>query len=287
MEKLGVWLRQTRQAKGSTLEEAEATTRIRFRFLNALEEGDYAAFPGGEVQIRGFLRIYARYLGLPADEVLARYHAEVRSVKTDAPVASAEARPTPSSQPPARAMTYQPRDVPLSSPRSAWMNPETLMVIGVVLIILLAILTVVGILMSRNGAPEASPTATAVSTTPAEIGLPPPITSSITTSITPSSSPLPAVTPTFPVSSEGGVTLTLEATEHAWARVTRDGRQVFQGTMVPEQPRTWTGERVISVETGNGAGLLVTVNGQSQGRMCGRGQVCARAWGPDGEITAP
>ena len=55
METLGVWLRQTREAQGSSLEEVEAETRIRPRFLEALEQGDYGVFPGGTVQIRGFL----------------------------------------------------------------------------------------------------------------------------------------------------------------------------------------------------------------------------------------
>ncbi|MCK4473457.1 MAG: helix-turn-helix domain-containing protein, partial [Anaerolineae bacterium] len=51
METLGVWLRQTREARGDTLQDTEAATRIRVRFLEMLEAGDFAALPGGEVQV--------------------------------------------------------------------------------------------------------------------------------------------------------------------------------------------------------------------------------------------
>ncbi|HDD24942.1 MAG TPA: hypothetical protein ENF52_05860, partial [Chloroflexi bacterium] len=78
MESVGVWLRQARERLDATLEDVEAATHIRERFIKALEAGDFTAFPGGEVQIRGFLRIYARYLGLPAEEALSRYEAEAR-----------------------------------------------------------------------------------------------------------------------------------------------------------------------------------------------------------------
>ena len=79
VETLGAWLCRAREAKGSTLKEAESATRIRARFLEALEAGDLAAFPCGDVQIRGFLRIYARYLDLSQDEVFARYKSETRT----------------------------------------------------------------------------------------------------------------------------------------------------------------------------------------------------------------
>jgi len=98
---------------------------------------------------------------------------------------------------------------------------------------------------------------------------------------------LPTVTPTFPVNPEGGVILALEATEHIWARVTVDGLMVFEGQLAPEQAKTWSGQEIVAVETGNGAGLLVTVNGQLQGTMCGRAEVCTRAWGPTGEVVVP
>jgi len=62
---------------------------------------------------------------------------------------------------------------------------------------------------------------------------------------------------------------------------------VFQETMAPGQTESWSDDEIIVVETGNGAALRVAVNGRVLGTMCGRGEVCRRAWGPDGEIVSP
>jgi cytoskeleton protein RodZ len=270
MDTLGIWLRQAREGQGSTLAEAAAGTHIRPRFLEALEAGDFAAFPGGDVQLRGFLRIYARYLGLPPDQVVARYNAEVHGVEAAPPAAPAETRPLSLATAPTRPMTFQPPSVPVYTARPRRLSLETLMIAGVVLVALVAIVAGGAYLVSRYRGEDAA--ATATMTAPAEAAEAP---------------ALPTVTPTFPASPQGGVTLTLEATEHVWVRVMADGRTAFEGMLATEQVETWSGREVIVVETGDGAGLQVTVNGQPQGTMCGRAQVCARGWGPTGEVIVP
>jgi hypothetical protein len=273
MESLGVWLRQAREAKSATLKEAEATSRIRARFLELLEAGDFAAFPGGEVQIRGFLRIYARYLGLSPDEVLARYEAETRPAEAVPPSVPPQKAPAP---PPVRSDTapVAPEAHPTVAltPQPRRLHTEIVMIAGIVLIVLLVAITAVGYVISRSTSEEASPTAT----TPAQATLPMRTAAVIS----------PLITPTFPVSPEGDVTLVLEATEHVWARVTVDDAVAFAGILAPGGTLSWSGRQMIAVDTGNGAGLQVTVNSQSQGAMCGRNQVCTRAWGPSGEIAA-
>jgi len=67
MTPLGETLQRARLARGVTLEEAERTTRISRRYLEALENENFGLLPA-HVYARGFLRTYARYLGLePAD----------------------------------------------------------------------------------------------------------------------------------------------------------------------------------------------------------------------------
>jgi cytoskeletal protein RodZ len=75
MSKLGDGLRAQRERKNITLEQAAADTRIREKFLKALEDGDYQSLPG-PVYTRGFLRNYAEYLDLEADELVTLYHHE-------------------------------------------------------------------------------------------------------------------------------------------------------------------------------------------------------------------
>lgn len=272
METLGVWLHQARESKGVTLKEAEAATRIRARFLELLEAGDFAAFPGGEVQIRGFLRIYARYLGLSPEEAVARYEVETRSPgAVPAGALSQEASSAPPVRSDVASVVPEPRIAfgpPITSP--SHLSVETVMIVGIVLIVLLMIVTAVAYFIGYQAEREA-----ATEGAPAQATLP-----AMRAPATPVS-----LTPTFPVNPGGGVTLTLKAGEHVWVRVSVDGVVAFVGILAPGE-MTWSGREAIVVETGNGAALQVTVNGQVQGKMCGRNQVCTRAWGPTGELVA-
>ncbi len=64
-------LQEARQARGLSLEQVEKETKIRRRYLEALEKEAFDLLPG-RVYVRGFLRTYARYLGLDAEALVAR-----------------------------------------------------------------------------------------------------------------------------------------------------------------------------------------------------------------------
>ena len=88
MDEIGHILREARENKGLSLEEAQAKTRISVRYLTALENGQYSALPT-PVHVRGFLRNYARFLGLEPQPLLDRYGA---SAGQDMPVVASAAR---------------------------------------------------------------------------------------------------------------------------------------------------------------------------------------------------
>jgi cytoskeleton protein RodZ len=73
--RLGDALRERREHKGVTMQQAAEDTRIREKFLQAIESGDYQSLPG-TVYTKGFLRNYAQYLGLEPEEMLALYTGE-------------------------------------------------------------------------------------------------------------------------------------------------------------------------------------------------------------------
>lgn len=75
MARLGDALRSQREQMGVTLEQATEDTRIRAKFLQAIESGDYQSLPGS-VYTKGFLRNYAGYLNLDPEEMLALYTGE-------------------------------------------------------------------------------------------------------------------------------------------------------------------------------------------------------------------
>lgn len=72
---IGKTLKDQREAKNLTLADVENETKIRARYLAALEEENYAEIPG-EVYVIGFLRNYARYLGLDGDALVNSYRSQ-------------------------------------------------------------------------------------------------------------------------------------------------------------------------------------------------------------------
>jgi cytoskeletal protein RodZ len=64
-----------RERKGVDLYRAERDTKIRARYLAALERGEYRELPG-DVYTKGFLRNYALYLGLDPEEIVGQWRRE-------------------------------------------------------------------------------------------------------------------------------------------------------------------------------------------------------------------
>ena len=69
---VGGEFQQARKAADLTLERVAAKTKIRVRFLEAIDAGDFDRLPDGVVR-RGHLRAYAREVGLDPEQIVARY----------------------------------------------------------------------------------------------------------------------------------------------------------------------------------------------------------------------
>lgn len=93
MRELGRILRSTRESLGFDLDEIEEKTKIRKRYLLALEEGDWSVLPG-RVYARGFVRSYADVLGLDGLELLQQ-HVDGRELEPPVETVDKVARPTP------------------------------------------------------------------------------------------------------------------------------------------------------------------------------------------------
>ncbi len=69
-------LKTSRERSGQDLQTVSQVLRIRFVYLEAIEGGRYEELPG-KTYVVGFVRAYADYLGLDAEEVVNRFKAEV------------------------------------------------------------------------------------------------------------------------------------------------------------------------------------------------------------------
>jgi cytoskeletal protein RodZ len=72
MESIGEKLRLARERNNLTIDQIARETHVAKRFLKALEDEDFSVFPG-ETYAMGFLRNYAEYLGLNAEELIGIY----------------------------------------------------------------------------------------------------------------------------------------------------------------------------------------------------------------------
>ena len=288
MSELGRLLTEARAAKGASLAEVEARTRIRQKYVEALENGSFADLPRGAVA-RGFLRSYADYLGLDADEVLRLYGQESGDTGDEVPIAE-PGKP--------RYVDYRPLEVELmdTRPSLGWLR----WVVALVIVVVLAAaawwflgrgsttgLSSLAFWVEPTTTPTSTntPTPWIITATPSPV--PPtnePIvatptsdllllpTPTVPATITPT--PLPTATPEI----VARIAMSLTVNQRAWIRVVADGGVVQEGILEQGESRFWNAADSISVRTGNAGGVGLVLNGEDLGPFGDIGQVVERTW---------
>ena len=82
MSELGQLLKKARLDKGLSLDDVQEATKIRKRYLEAIEEGDYKVLPGS-FYVRAFVKTYAETVGLNPDEVLQYYRNDIPAAEPE------------------------------------------------------------------------------------------------------------------------------------------------------------------------------------------------------------
>ena len=85
MFEIGSTLQEARERRKIGLDQAEAETKIRARYLRALEDEDFDAIPG-PTYVRGFLRTYAAHLGLDGQLFVDEYNSRFSLTHDDDPL---------------------------------------------------------------------------------------------------------------------------------------------------------------------------------------------------------
>lgn len=95
MFEIGNTLREARLRRRLDISDCESATKIRSKYLRALEEEQFEVLPGG-TYVKSFLRTYAEYLELDGrlvlDEFESRFESPVESPSDEASTARARAR---------------------------------------------------------------------------------------------------------------------------------------------------------------------------------------------------
>jgi len=322
MEAIGVGerLRKAREARGLSLDAVAASTHIRERYLEALEEERFEEIPG-PAYVKGFLRNYAVHLGLPEDEIMgdiATIHPELKRVsaaiparwvarrRRAAPIAFAlraigwtiliaaiggayvaysrygHLRQVVKSAPSSPAATVTVQATPPSPPPVITKAPPLRSPVQT------PSAPDAGpghspADISRPGTSSPPPPSSGASASPAQI----PASPTAATPAKPVRPPHPSPPPRAPLSSPAApapaadsVTVEVVAADRAWLRVVADGHTVYDGALAAGERKSWEGRHQVILSTTNAGALEVAANGRPLGRLGRPDQVMERSFAP-------
>jgi len=281
LEDLGEQLRRAREARGLSIDEAERATRIRARYLTALEKGDLDVLPT-HIQVRGFLRNYSGFVGLDPEQTIGRldttrYGPRKRfwsalfrrgrqlSVHPDIPAI----RP-PSSFPPSHSS--------IQGQVSTSRRMRRFLTLDVFIVLTMLVGVIAFFMWGGSKVSEAVFARSEVTVTPEVLG--PTATATLLGRIT--------FTPTNPppLVSFSDVQLSLVVEQRSFVRIIVDGVLDFDGILAPGDRRDYFGAQLAEVTTANGAGVRVFFNQRDEGLMGGFGEVVTWIFTPNAK-SAP
>lgn len=82
---IGKVLKETREARGLSLDEVYAAIRINPQFLRAIEENNYSELPGA-AYIKPFIKSYSQFLGVNVDSMLGTIRSRIEDDVMEEPV---------------------------------------------------------------------------------------------------------------------------------------------------------------------------------------------------------
>ena len=247
---LGEELRRQREIRNISLKEIADATKISKRYLEAIEKDDYQTLPA-PVFTRGFVREYARYLGLNAEDMVDRYMTVVRLEK--------EAEEQKEQAPPQQ---FRPITLPRKS-RSG--PPETIPRVSVdfnilALVLLLAALAGVGWWMTRSASRSEL----------AEKPVPPP-TETVAAARPQERAPEPG---TVEPAKTDELVLRLTARANSWIDLDADGERAFKDEVRQGDEKVWRAKNEFRFRSiGNAGGIDLTLNDIPVGPLGDEGQV--------------
>ncbi|EHQ90316.1 helix-turn-helix domain-containing protein [Desulfosporosinus youngiae] len=237
----GQMLRTAREEKGWSLLETEEITKIRVRYIQALEEEEYGIIPGA-TYVKGYLRTYSKQLGINPDEIIELYSSSIKP------------EPAPVIEIPDR----------MVKSHSLRVRP---VIIGSMALAAIALAIGIKIWYQPEGSvPDPGYTSPPMISSPNTETTPPPATSPETPG---KSSP-----PDVVASPQDGLTAQLVFTQACWIEIKIDGQAPFQGTFAAGTSKEVKGiDKIELVSIGNAGGLTVTLNGKAMPSLGKPGEV--------------
>jgi cytoskeleton protein RodZ len=263
----GEKLKLEREKRAITLEQISLSTKIGTRMLRALEEENFNQLPGG-IFNKGFVRAYARHVGIDEDQAVADYMEA--SGQNAAAQADSEVE----------------EDTPPKKPRE--LAPSRQIPWGVFAAILLVFALALSLwtrqdkreAQFQSPAPiaQASPSSGVPANpegTPKEVGAVPSLPAAVKNIST-------AAPPASTATSAGQFTVVILAREDSWLSIAADGNTVFEDTLTAENQRAIHAQKEVVVRAGNTGALDFVFNGKKLSFQGDYGEVKTITFGPGG-----
>ena len=236
MGSFGDRLQREREMRGITLEEIAEATKIGTRSLRALEEQDFDKLPGG-IFNKGFVRAYARYLGLDEEQAVADYLTALNE---------AQAAGKTTRQEPGANDVSQERDIFL--PEVEESGPMRLPLGPIAVLVVVAVLLFSGWrYYSRNGLPNLR-RVRAAAQQPAPPAAKP-------------AAPADASRPgTTSAPAKDGFVVRVKAKEDSWISIVADGKQVISAVLPKESEKSVPAQQSVVLRLGKANGFDVFYN---------------------------
>lgn len=248
----GEELRREREIRGISLKEIADATKISRRFLDAIERNDHMTLPA-PVFTRGFVREYARYVGLNTEEIVDRYnHAVALDDRIEKPPQVQKYPVTP------------PKDI---APKPSPKRGIPLVFAGIDRNIIAAFLTIIALSAVAWWAIQYRQTQERVEDRAVET-VPPVATRTASTVVPPPAPPTPAVP------DDTRLRLAIEVLDDSWVELEADGETVVNTTMSAGERQTFEATDAFRFRRiGNAAGLRLVLNGAEIPRLGDDGEV--------------
>ncbi|WP_273078339.1 helix-turn-helix domain-containing protein [Selenomonas felix] len=257
---VGDILRSARVKQGLTIADIEKGTSIRALYIESIEQSNIDNLPG-MVYAKGFVRNYAGFLHLDAEELVQQFAAENGT-------AAAPAAPT-TEEKPRRISLNNIGDASLSEISIGGRKSSSAGMLGKLVAGIVVLTALVGggaALVSFINSPARETTAPAA---PARAESQPTQTPAAEAN---------AVDEARAASPAKDVRVSVHLTERCWTEVTVDGKTVFEGLLEEGKTENWQGKESIVLRAGNAGALEVTVNGKKLGTFGDEGAVVERTF---------
>ncbi len=270
MGTFGERMQREREMRGITLEEIAESTKIGTRSLRALEEEDFDKLPGG-IFNKGFVRAYAKYLGIDEEQAVTDFMAAYGDFQVQLP-APPEAAPKPEPEheaPRWNTIAMVAAVLLLAVCGAAWYYGDALKSVGSRLLqrSRSAPAQQARIAPPVTPSPAPSETATPPSAQIAPGAATPVSTPSPASAMTPAPQQTPAAAATVP----GEFVLQFRAQKQSWVSITADDKLLMEGTLLGD--KTVHARDKVVLKTGNAGGIEISFNGAVQPPLGDDGQV--------------